>query len=54
MENDSQILKSWEPPHNMYTFFLSNYEINFLTRSAIEMMPFSSRRQFRRAICIYS
>ena len=36
MENFSQILKSWTPPHNMDTFFLLNYEFEFLTRSAIK------------------
>ena len=34
IENYSQILKSWAPPHNMYAFFLSYYEFKFLTRSA--------------------
>ena len=34
IENYSQILKSWAPLHNMHTFFLSNYEFKFLTRSA--------------------
>ena len=33
IENNSQILKSRAPPHNMHTFFLSNYEFKFLTRS---------------------
>ena len=36
MENYSQISKSWAPPYNMYTFFLSNHEFKFLTRSAQE------------------
>ena len=34
IENYPQILKPWSPPHNMHTFFLSNYEFKFLTRSA--------------------
>ena len=42
MENYSQILKSWGPPHNMHTFFLSNYQFKFLTRSSTQMCDFCS------------
>ena len=34
IENYCQILKSWALQHNMHKFFLSNFEVKFLTRSA--------------------